>query len=122
MTEPEMFPKADARPSDPTTSRIAAAALDMGDRETARRRGQRIVSAALTAGPATDDELRERIAAAGPPAQMAHGSVAKRRLDLEREGLVRVLLATDGREVMRLTRSGTPARVYCLSGWGVAGD
>ncbi|MCP3937946.1 MAG: hypothetical protein GY708_21565, partial [Actinomycetia bacterium] len=83
MTEPEMFPMEDARPSDPATSRIAAAALDQGTRETARKRGVRIVAAALTAGPATDDELRDRIAAAGPVAQMAHGSVAKRRLDLE---------------------------------------
>ncbi len=116
---PELFPDvptADARRTDPRTSRIAAAALDVETEDgTPRKRGRRVVSAALAYGPATDDELRARIDDAG--VRMAHGSVSKRRCDLVADGLAHALLDREGREVFRPTRSGCPAIVWKLAGW-----
>lgn len=86
----------DVRPSDPETSHAAAKATN-------RSRGQALALTALAQhGPSTDFELAEHTG-------LQQTSVGKRRLDLQRLGLVD---ATDDR---RPTPSGALAIVWTLS-------
>ena len=81
MTQEELFGAAPAaRNSDPHTSHEAAASV-RGLRET-----QHMVLSVLAAGPATDEEIAERLASMG--AVVSPSGARTRRSELVRAGLV----------------------------------
>lgn len=89
-----------ARTTDPTTSHTAARKA-VGN---SKLRGHIFLIHEATRHGLTDDELRTAIAARGINAN--HGSVAKRRGDLVRDG---ILIATDQR---RRSNAGQPQIVW----------
>jgi hypothetical protein len=76
-----LVPKARARREDPWTSHLAADGVDV-------TKGQAIVLMAFMRGPATDDELVDRIAHYWPEIQITPQSVRSRRAELVRKKMV----------------------------------
>lgn len=91
--------KARARRQDPWTSHVAAAGVDV-------TRSQGIVLMAFMRGPATDDELIDRIEHYWPEIRITPQSVRSRRAELVRKKLVE-----DTGEV-GVTRNGGPSKVW----------
>lgn len=91
--------KARARRQDPWTSHLAAEGVDV-------TRGQGIVLAAFIGGPATDDELVDRIKDYWPDVEITPQSVRSRRAELVRKKLVE-----DSGKV-GVTHNGGPSKVW----------